>query len=189
MAAEDEAQASSGATAVQTGRDSATTTAWIGQTIALKAASAAGVLSVATSAAPSFSANLDAGDQSPTYAVPLTTVASVSPAPGWNETITSTQLTTGTRTLSAGASTITAAPTVLCNSAKGNCTTVSNSVAYPVNVPAGSGPPAPVKFFNAAVGSGAGQFTFTPTITVTVPQNSFRGTYTSTVTLAIVSGP
>jgi hypothetical protein len=58
-----------------------------------------------------------------------------------------------------------------------------------VSVPAGSGPPTALKFFNAASGSGAGLFTVTPTVSVLVPQNSFAGSYSSTVTVAIVSGP
>jgi hypothetical protein len=46
-----------------------------------------------------------------------------------------------------------------------------------------------VKFFNAAANTGMGQFTITPTIGVFVPQNTFAGTYTSTLTIAIVTGP
>jgi hypothetical protein len=189
LLAEDVTQASAGATATQSVTDSASATAWIGQVITLKAASAAGVLSVSSSATPSFSGNLDSGDQTATYTVPLVTIASVSPASGWNETVTSTQLTTGTRTLSTSASTIASAPTISCNSAEANCTSATNSVSYPVNVPAGSGPPTSVKFINAASGTGAGKFTVTPTVSVSIPQNSFAGTYTSTVTIAIVSGP
>jgi hypothetical protein len=34
-----------------------------------------------------------------------------------------------------------------------------------------------------------GLFTLTPTIGVFVPQNTYAGTYTSTLTIAIVSGP
>ena len=34
-----------------------------------------------------------------------------------------------------------------------------------------------------------GKFTVTPTIGVFVPQNSYAGTYTSTLTFALVSGP
>jgi hypothetical protein len=189
MLVEDVTQSTAGATATQTITNSSSTTAWIGQTITLKAASAAGVLSVSTSATPSFSANLDTGDQTPTYTVPLTTVASVSPAAGWNETITSTTFSTGTHSLSTTASTITGAPTVACVTAQANCTAATNAVSYPVTVPAGSSQPTAVKFVNAASGTGAGQFTVTPTISVSVPQNSFAGTYTSTVTIAIVSGP
>jgi hypothetical protein len=187
--AEDVAQASAGASSVQTIANSKSATAWIGQVITLKAASAAGVLSVSSSATPNFSANLDSGDQTATYTIPLVTIASVSPAPGWNETITSSQFDTGTAKLATSASTITSPPTVSCNSAEANCTSATNSVSYPVNVPAGSGPPTGVKFVNAASGTGAGKFTVTPTVSVSIPQNSFAGTYSSTVTIAIVSGP
>ena len=46
-----------------------------------------------------------------------------------------------------------------------------------------------VKFFNTTANNGMGRFTVTPTVGVTIPQNAFAGTYTSTVTLSIVSGP
>jgi hypothetical protein len=34
-----------------------------------------------------------------------------------------------------------------------------------------------------------GKFTVTPTVDVTIPANTFAGSYSSTVTLAVVSGP
>jgi len=34
-----------------------------------------------------------------------------------------------------------------------------------------------------------GSFTITPTVKVSVPANAYAGIYTSTVTLAVVSGP
>jgi len=46
-----------------------------------------------------------------------------------------------------------------------------------------------VKFFNAAANSGMGRFTITPSITVSVPGNVYAGTYSSTVTVAVASGP
>lgn len=189
LLAQDATQSSAGATATQTITDASSATAWIGQVIALKAASATGVLSVQTSATPTFTADLNTGDQTPTYPLPLTTVASVSPPAGWNQTVTSTQFAGGGHTLPASASTITAAPTVACTTTFANCTAPTNSVAYPVAVPAAPVAPSAVKFFNAASGTGGGDFTITPTISVTVPQNVFAGTYTSTVTVAIVSGP
>lgn len=110
---------------------------------------------------------------------------------GWNLTITSTTFTSGSHTLLTTASTINAAPTIACNS---GCTAnPNNSVSYPVTVPAGSSFPSAVKFFNAAVGTGtntgSGSFAITPTITIAIPANTFVGTYTSTVKVAIVSGP
>jgi hypothetical protein len=189
LLAQDATHSSTGATAAQTITDLSSATAWAGQVIALKAASATGVLSVQTSASPTFSTSLDSGDHTPTYAIPLTTTGSVSPATGWNETITSTQFSSGTHTLSTSASTIGSAPTATCDSQYANCSPPTNAVTYPVAVPAAAVAPSAIKFFDAATGTGAGEFTITPTITVTVPQNTFAGTYTSTVTIAIVSGP
>jgi hypothetical protein len=56
-------------------------------------------------------------------------------------------------------------------------------------VPAGGTAPTAVKFFNTTANNGMGKFTVTPTFGVTVPQNAFAGTYTSTVTLSVVTGP
>ncbi|MDX6637611.1 MAG: hypothetical protein QOJ01_1122, partial [Solirubrobacterales bacterium] len=139
-------------------------------------------------AAPAFSANLDSGDTTPTYSAALTvndtrTTGSV----GWNLTITSTQFIVGAKTLATNASTVTAV-TVACANG-GICITPTNSVTYPVSVPAGSTPPTAVKFRNGANATGVGTFTVTPTVGVFVPQNSFAGSYKSTLTIAVVSGP
>jgi hypothetical protein len=189
LLAEDATQANAGSSAAQTVTDATSATAWAAQAIALKPASAAGVLSVQTTATPSFSANLNNGDQTVTFTLPLTTTASVSPGLGWNETITSTEFTSASGTLPATASTIAAAPSATCNTAFANCTAPTNAISYPVAVPAGPTAPTAVKFFDAAAATGTGMFTITPTVTVSVPQNSFAGTYTSTLTIAIASGP
>jgi hypothetical protein len=185
----DFAQASAGPTTAKTITPLVSTGAWIAQTIALRDASQA-TLSVSTAAAPSFSANLDGGDQEKTYAVPLTlsdTRTGGSAGLGWNTTITSTQLTSGAKTLPSTASTITAVSSACANG--GLCASPANSITYPVAVPAGAGPPAAVKFYSAAAGTGKGVFTLTPTVSVAVPQNSFAGAYTSTLTIAVISGP
>ena len=146
-------------------------------------------LSLSTASTPSFSANLDNGDSTPTYNVALATQDTRGLGSGWNETITSTQFTTGAPnnyTLATNASSLTGA---VVSDGSGTDTDPTNSVTYPVAVPAGSGPPTAVKFFNSAANTGMGKFTVTPTVGVFVPQNSYAGTYTSTVTLAIVSGP
>jgi hypothetical protein len=146
-------------------------------------------LSVASSATPSFSANLDNGDSTPTYTVPLTTQDTRGSGGGWNETITSTQFTTGgatPSTLATNASSISGVAQVC---AAGTCTIPTNSVTYPLAVPAGATAPTAVKFNSVAANSGLGKFTVTPTIGVFVPQNSIAGTYTSNLTISIVSGP
>jgi hypothetical protein len=149
----------------------------------------AGALSVATSAAPTFSANLAGGDSTPTYTLPLTAVDTTGTGAGWNLTVTSTQFTTGggtPHTLPATASTMTGVTSVC---ASGTCTNPTNAVAYPVNVPAAATAPTAVKFFNAAANTGLGSFTVTPTVGVFVPAASFAGSYSSTLTVSIVSGP
>jgi len=185
--AADFTQASAGATGSKTVTPANSSTAWIAQTVALRDAAQA-ALFVSTTAAPTFSANLNGGDHTPTYATPLTvndtrTTGSL----GWNLTITSTQFSTGTRTLATNASTVTGVTSACANG--GLCAILTNSVTYPVNVPAGSSPPTPNKFHNAASATGVGAFIVTPTIAVFVPQNSYAGSYTSTLTVAIASGP
>jgi hypothetical protein len=151
---------------------------------------AAGVLSVATSAAPTFSANLATGDQTPTYTLPLTATDTTGTGAGWNLNITSTQFTTGggtPHTLAANASTITGV-TSICPT--GTCTNPINAVSNTaLGVPAGATAPTAVKFFNAAANSGLGSFTVTPTVGVFVPSSTFAGSYSSTLTVSIVSGP
>ena len=143
-------------------------------------------LSLSTAAAPTFSANLNLGDSTPTYTVPLTIQDTRGTGAGWNATITSTQFTTGSATLATNASTLTG---VTSSCTTGTCTNPTNAITYPVAVPAAATAPAAVKFFNAAANTGMGKFTNTPTIGVFVPQSSLAGTYTSTLTISIVSGP
>jgi hypothetical protein len=147
------------------------------------------VLSVSSSSAPTFTDNLDNGDATPTYTIALATQDTRGTGAGWNETITSTQFTTGSPnnyTLASTASTLTGAAWT---ASDGTNTGPSNALTYPIAVPAGATAPTPVKFFDAGAGTGMGKFTVTPTIGVFVPQNSYAGTYTSTVTVAITSGP
>jgi len=149
-----------------------------------------GSLSLATSAAPSFSATLDGSDITRTYELPLAVEDLTGSGAGWNTTITSTEFTTGgedAHTLPAEASSLTAV-SAACQEGS-TCTEADNAVSYPLTVPAGTSAPQPVKFFNAAAGSGLGQFSLVPTIAVSIPANTYAGTYTSTITLASVSGP
>ena len=136
---------------------------------------------------------LTGDDQTTTYALGLTVNDPRGNAAGWNLTITSTTFTgtaSSSNQLSTTASSINTAPTFACISGGGHCTSPNNSIGYPVGVPAGS-PTAPtaVKFFNAASGSGLGKFTITPIVTISIPANTIADTYTSTVSVAIVSGP
>src|SRR5881227_3601886 len=101
---------------------------------------------------------------------------------GWNLTITSTQFTTGggsPHTLSTTASSLTGVTSSCVGGS--TCTNPTNSVTYPVGVPAASSPPTAVKYFNAAASTGQGKFTNTPAVDVSVPANTAVGSYSSTL--------
>lgn len=185
--AADFAQATAGATPSKTATP-ATGGAWIAQAIALDPATSA-TLSLSSAASPTFTASLPAGDQAPTYTLPLTVQDTrTGGAAGWNITITSTQFSTGSsQTLAANASSVQAVSRACAGGA--SCLSPTNTITYPLTIPAGSTPPSAVKLTNAAAGTGTGIFTITPTIAVTVPANSYAGSYTSTLTIALVSGP
>lgn len=149
-----------------------------------------GPLSLTTEAAPTFSATLDGTDKAPTYALPLTIEDLRGSGAGWNATITSTQFTTGgetPHTLSPTASSISGVTNACVESA--SCTNPTNAVSYPLSVPAAAEAPSAVKFFNAAAETGMGVFSNTPTVAVSIPADTYAGSYTSTITLASISGP
>jgi hypothetical protein len=58
-----------------------------------------------------------------------------------------------------------------------------------VTLPAGSSPPTAVKLYNAAANTGEGPTNVTLKFQLSIPANTYHGTYTSTWTFAIVSGP
>jgi MSHA biogenesis protein MshQ len=174
-------QASAGAsgTKVATGGNAG----WTAQLVALNA----GALTLVSSGNPSFALTLNGQSQTASYTNPLTLgdTRGGSTA-GWNLTATSTQFTTsGGKTLPTNASTVTG----VTNSCAATCVNPTNSVTYPLNLPAGAGPPTAVKVYNAAGGSGSGTFTVTPTVQVAVPTTTFLGTYTSTLTFSFDTGP
>jgi hypothetical protein len=153
-------------------------------TLAITAPASAG-FAVTSTATPGFSVTLSGANQTGSYTMPLTADNSGlgSSLTGWNLTVSSTQFATGGgRTLSAGASTITAVSSVCASVCVTNPT---NSVTYPLALPVGSS----AKFFNAASATGIGTFTITPSVNVAVPANAYAGSYTSTLTVSLVSGP
>jgi hypothetical protein len=145
-------------------------------------------LGLAHGATASLTDTLDGTDQTVNYTIPLSATDARGTGAGWNLTITSTTFNDGSgHTLATTASSMTGV-TSSCV-AGGTCTNPTNSITYPLTVPAAASAPAAVKLFNAAANTGMGRFTVTPTIGVSIPGNSYAGTYTSTLTLAIVSGP
>jgi hypothetical protein len=146
-----------------------------------------GSLTETTASTPSVSVTLNGTNQVPTYTMNIAANDQTGTGSGWNLTVTSTRFeTAGGKFFSNTASQVTGV-TSAC--ARGTCTPPTNSITYPLTLPAGATAPTAVKLFNAAANSGMGDFTVTPTVGVTIPANAYAGTYTSTITLAVASAP
>lgn len=168
----------------------AATVAFAGNVTATATVSAgnSGNLALSLPSNPSISSTLDGTDQTASYSLALGLNDVRGSGAGWNMTVTSTSFSDGTHTLANNSSTI-ASLAVACLSG-GTCTNPTNAISYPLGVPAAAGSaPTAVKFFNAAANTGMGRFTVTPSIDVAIPGNAYAGSYTSTVTIAAVSGP
>jgi hypothetical protein len=139
----------------------------------------------------SFTATLTGTDQTVTATQAIDVGDATGSGAGWNTTATSTTFSTGgatPKTLSNAATTVSATPTDACDTGS-SCTLATNAVTYPYTLPAGTTAPTATKLFNAAANSGMGNQTVTPTWRLAVPANTSPGTYTSTWTLSLVSGP
>jgi hypothetical protein len=166
-----------------------------------------GTLSLIAPTALSWSALLNGSNQS----IPDTTAAdeeytvddTTGSGAGWNVTVSATTFTDGSHTLpdsgtflttgSVTSSTATTAPTSTCVSV---CTLPTNSLNYPVAITTATSSPPAYRVFDAAVGTGKGDITIGGSTSanpvgwwVTIPSRAFAGTYVSTVTVAMVSGP
>jgi hypothetical protein len=130
---------------------------------------------------PSMSSTLDGTDQVVSWSALLGVVDARGSGLGWNLTASATSFSDGAgHTLAAGTiSSVTSA----CHSGS-SCTAATNSVTYPITLGGTA-----AKFFNSALNTGLGKVDVTPTVDVAIPGNAYAGTYTSTVTLATVSGP
>ena len=141
----------------------------------------AGALSLNVPPTASLSATLTGADQTVSYSPVLSLVDARGTGVGWNLTMSATTFSDlSGHTLAAG--TVTAAGAA-CHTGS-TCTAPTSSVAYPITLSTTAS-----KVFQAAVNTGLGQVDVTPTVQVAVPGSAFAGTYTSTVTVAAVSGP
>lgn len=133
-------------------------------------------------------ATLSGVDQDVTTTLALTGDDQSGTGTGWKLTGTSTTLTSGANTLPTSATTITG---VTRTAGTGNCSLPANAVTYPVTLPAAATAPAAVKLFSAAAGaySGTGAIDLSVGLKIRVPANARTGTYASTWTLTMVTGP
>jgi hypothetical protein len=125
---------------------------------------------------------------------------------GWHMTVSATQFTTGggtpallnnSGTFSTNGSTSlessTNSPTAACSSGA-TCTLPSNGTTYPVAITTGGGTPTAYTIYDTAASSGLGSITVGIGANpvgwwLFLPANTLHGTYTSTVTLELISAP
>jgi hypothetical protein len=138
-------------------------------------------ISLTNSATATVTDTLDGTDQTVNYAPLLGIVDARGLGSGWNLTVSATTFSDGSgHTLAQG----TVASVASACHAGSTCTAATNAIGYPLAIGTTA-----AKFFNAAVNTGLGKVDVTPTINIAIPGNAYAGTYTSTVTLAAVSGP
>jgi hypothetical protein len=107
---------------------------------------------------------------------------------GWSLTATSTTFTSGAGHLPPSAATIPVAPLVACDR-DATCNLATTSISYPYTLPAGVTAPLATRVFSAAPNTGLGAQTVDLTWHLALPANTSSGTYTSTWTMSLVSGP
>lgn len=118
---------------------------------------------------------------------------------GWHVTVAATQFTTGTNTLSntgtfstnGSTSSVTAstAPTAACVTV-GQCTVPTDTTTYPVAITTAASSPTPVTVFDTSASTGIGSIAIGSVgWWLSIPATAYAGTYTSTITVAVVAAP
>ncbi len=109
---------------------------------------------------------------------------------GWNLTATSTTFTNGSYDLGTAATTFTGVtPSAQMSGGTNRCSAPTSSVGYPLTLPAGTVAPAAVKIFNAAANTGRGATQLAFDTNLRIPAHARTGTYTSTWTFTLATGP
>lgn len=166
---------------------------------------AAGSLGVQSSATLGWSATLTGLDQAVVDTTAsdqlYQTVDATGSGAGWNVTAAATTFTNGSATLPDTGSfqtngnvtdeTDATPPTAVCSTGS-TCTppSLTGAVTFPVAITTAAATPTPVAIYDAAAGTGLGVATISPVgWWLNVPATAVTGDYTSTITLAINSGP
>jgi hypothetical protein len=122
---------------------------------------------------------------------------------GWHVTTSATTFTNGTHTFpdagtlvtngSVSSITATTAPTATCS---GTCTPPTNTTTYPVAITTAATSPTSYLIYDTSAGTGVGQVVIGGSTQpnpvgwwVNVPASASAGSYTSTITMEIISGP
>lgn len=122
---------------------------------------------------------------------------------GWHFTVTATTLTSGSNTLAnsgtlvfTGSATSVSAATAPTATCVGSCTLPTDAVTYPVAITTAASAPTAFTLYGATAGTGLGAVTIGGSAAahpagwwVNIPAQAYAGSYTTTVTLTVASGP
>jgi len=166
-----------------------------------------GVLSLTSPSSLTWAVTGSGGTQSAVDAVSgdqqLTATDNTGSGAGWHVTFSATTFTTGPKSLpstgavnftgSTSSSQASTAPTATC---VGSCTLPTDTTTYPVIINTATSAPPVFTIFDTSAATGEGVMTIGGSTAthpigwwVQVPASAYAGSYTSTVTLEVVSGP
>jgi hypothetical protein len=152
-----------------------------------------GTLSVTLPSTMSWSLTLNGYNQTATTSSTVVVDDSTGTGDGWQVTAEASPFTatnsSGTTTTLSGESLSVAQPTAACASGT-TCTLPDNTVSYPVTLPIGSNVNVtPIVIASAAVDTGMGEVDLPFTWSLAVPADALAGSYTSTITVSVSTGP
>jgi hypothetical protein len=166
-----------------------------------------GALTLTSSSSLSWAATLTGGNLSVVDVVSGDQQYTVNDATGsgagWHVTTSATTFTNGTHTFpntgtfvtdsSVTSISATTAPTATCT---GTCTLPTNSTTYPADITTAATSPTPVTIYDTAAATGLGQIVIGGSAQpnpvgwwVNIPASASVGSYTTTITMAVVSAP
>lgn len=166
----------------------ATTSTWAGAIATFYGGCGGGSLSLTPPATATFpTVTLNGASQTTTMNLAFTPTDSTGGGSGWNLTGTSTTFkNAGSQTLPTTATTVTAATAA---ATAGTCRLPTNAIGYPQTLPAAATAPTAIKLYDAALATGLGPSTVTLTFGLAIPPATRSGTYSSTWTFTLASGP
>ena len=132
------------------------------------------------------SANLVGFDTGFPYPLGIQVTDATGSGAGWNLQISGTPLSDGVNGHPALIQTVPVSATVFAGCGAGSTCTPPAANNFVTYAQIGT---TPNKFYSVAPNSGMGVINVQSIVLVNVPGNAFAGTYTSTLTLAVVSGP
>jgi len=150
-----------------------------------------GTLSLTLPSTMSWSLTLNGYNQTATTSSTVVVDDSTGTGDGWQLTAAASSFTatssSGTTTTLSGESLSVAQPTAACASGT-TCTLPDDTVSYPVTLPIGSNV-TPTVIASAALDTGMGEIDLPFTWSLAVPADALAGSYTSTITVSVSTGP